>query len=528
MQDDFGKGMTMGDKAQYSSKIVAAADFLKMREGFRELGQKIVHCHGVFDLLHPGHIVHLEEAKALGDVLVVSVTADRFVNKGPGRPYFTSDLRMASLGALSCVDYVVLSEASTADLVISAIQPDLYVKGQEYAESNNDVTGKIDDEIAKVRSFGGDVHFTNGVVFSSTRLLNHEFPVFPPGVKEFVQDFTRRHSFADVRESIERFRQIKVLVVGDIIIDEYIFCIVQGLMSKARGLSARYEREERYLGGALAVARHISGFSDNVTVCGMVGNEPHIHSQLLSDMSSSMIIDLQFNEEYKTVVKRRFLERHGIREEYEKLFSINYLGDEVAEHKLDRSAFYSKLDNLLPRHDLIVVVDYGHGLINHEAMEILQDKAPFLAVNCQVNSSNYGTNLITKYQRADTFTLDQNEIRLAFADRISTDEYLLNKLMEHLKGQMGWLTQGSRGSLGISASRELYRNPALTLKVQDTVGAGDAFFALASMAACSGEPVEVGSFLGNIAGGLAANIVGNARPVTKVEVLKFATTLLNV
>lgn len=512
--------------ASTPAKMISSEDFAALRETFRKEGRKIVHCHGVFDLLHPGHIAHLEEARSLGDVLVVSVTSAPYVNKGPGRPCFSDELRMHALAALACVDYVLLSKSSTALEILDIVKPDIFVKGQEYADAEKDITGNIDIEIKKINSLGGEVRFTNGIVFSSTQLINQNFPVFPPGAKVFIQDFRSCHSFDDLHRQVDDMKSLRVLIVGDIIIDEYVFCQVQGLMSKDRALSAIYEREERYLGGALAVARHVSSFANNVTLCGIVGNEPHIHSQLLNDMSRAMILDLQFEDTYQTVVKRRFIERRGIREQYEKLFSMNYLDMRFIENKVDRRPFYEKLQRLIPNHDLVLVADYGHGLLDKKAMEIVQSEARFLALNCQTNSSNYGTNLVTKYHRADVFTLDEIELRLAFASRVGNVDHLLERLMQHFQGRVGWLTLGSLGSVSIDQNFNMARTPAFTLNVQDTVGAGDAFFALASICACAGVDIEVGSFLGNVAGALAANVLGNSRPVSKPDVLKYASTLL--
>jgi bifunctional ADP-heptose synthase (sugar kinase/adenylyltransferase) len=430
------------------------------------------------------------------------------------------------LAALGCVDFVVLTENATALESFDIIQPDLYIKGQEYAESANDVTQNIDIEVEKVRSYGGDVHFTSGQVFSSTQLLNNCFPVFPPEVKRFTQGFSKMHSFEDIHKIIDDMQSLKVLVVGDIIIDEYVFCEMQGLTSKDRAFSARYQNEEMYMGGSLAVARHLAEFAGQVTVCGVVGNEPRIHSRILGDLGCIMMLDLQFNSQFRTVVKRRFLEQRGIRKEYEKIFSINYLADEKQHANIDFNEFYIRLEKTIADYDVVVVTDYGHGLITQPVMEILQNKANFLAVNCQTNSSNFGTNLITKYRRADTFALDQRELQLAMSSRHEEPEVHLNNLMEHFNSKIGWVTLGSLGSLSIDEQRHLEKTPALTLTVQDTVGAGDAFFALSSLCAYMGTSPQVGSFIGNAAGALAANILGNAQAIKKADLLKFTSTLL--
>lgn len=513
-----------------NEKIITQLEFEQVRETFRRQGKTVAHCHGVFDLLHPGHIAYLEEAKSIADILVVTVTAAVYVNRGPGRPFFTDALRMQSLAALSCVDYVLLVDAPTAIEIIDIVQPNYYVKGQEYAVSSDDVTGNIVPEVEKVRHHGGDVYFTTGVVFSSTKLINQNFPVFPPGVKEFVQDFVQRYTFDDIRKIVDSLHDLKVLVIGDIIIDEYIFCNVQGLMSKDRAFSSQYNHEERYLGGTLAIARHLAGFSNNVTICGIVGTDPHkIHNQIVSDLGRTVTVDLQIDKKFRTVVKRRFVERHGVRNEYAKLFSINYLPDSQQESGIDRKKFNENLKKKIVDYDIVVVADYGHGLIDSTTMKIIEDKAAFLALNCQTNSSNYGTNLITKYHRADIFTLDERELNLACANRSSEPGVLLSQLMTHFNNSSaGWATLGSLGSICIDKNQEVNRTPALTLTVQDTVGAGDAFFSLASLCARIGAPAEVTSFIANIAGALAANILGNSRAVTKAELLKFATTLLKI
>ena len=117
----------------------------------------------------------------MGEILVVSITAAPFVNRGPGRPYFSDELRLKSLAALSCVDFVLVTNSPTAIDAIEYVQPDYYVKGKEYAVAEDDVTGNINPEVERVRSHGGDVHFTDGIVFSSTQLLNRNFSVISTG-----------------------------------------------------------------------------------------------------------------------------------------------------------------------------------------------------------------------------------------------------------------------------------------------------------------------------------------------------------
>ena len=160
-------------------KIKTLPELATLCDQLRREGKSIVHAHGAFDLLHVGHVRHLEAAAKLGDVLIVTVTADRFVNKGPGRPVFTEMLRAEMLATLHYVDWAGVNEAPDAVNAIKAIRPNIYVKGQDYQNPEGDVTGKILYERKAVEEGGGNVHFTDEVMFSSsavsyTHLRAHE------------------------------------------------------------------------------------------------------------------------------------------------------------------------------------------------------------------------------------------------------------------------------------------------------------------------------------------------------------------
>jgi rfaE bifunctional protein nucleotidyltransferase chain/domain len=129
---------------------------------------RMVHVHGVFDLLHCGHIRHLQEAKKLGGNLVVTVTSDRFVNKGPGRPVFTARERAEMLAALSCVDYVAINDAPNAVEAIEAIKPAIYIKRRVYEDETADISGNMKLEREAVEHNGGRVVYTNTMTHSST------------------------------------------------------------------------------------------------------------------------------------------------------------------------------------------------------------------------------------------------------------------------------------------------------------------------------------------------------------------------
>ncbi|MCP4398398.1 MAG: adenylyltransferase/cytidyltransferase family protein [bacterium] len=155
-------------------KIVPIDSLAEKVQELKTRGKKIALCHGCFDLMHPGHIKYFQAAKEMGDILIVTVSPDRYVDKGPGRPVFTETLRAESIAALECVDYVAMNQWPTAVETLRVLRPDFYVKGQEF-ENLEDKTGKLQQEYEIVREIGAEIRFTHEVVFSSTALLKQYF-----------------------------------------------------------------------------------------------------------------------------------------------------------------------------------------------------------------------------------------------------------------------------------------------------------------------------------------------------------------
>jgi rfaE bifunctional protein nucleotidyltransferase chain/domain len=508
-------------------KIVSKETFLtQIKPKLHSEGKTIALCHGVFDLVHPGHIIHLEQAKEMADVLVVSITAAKYVRKGPGRPYFNDEMRMKVLAALECVDYVMLSEGYTVDDIIECVEPDIYVKGEEYARAEDDITGMISEEKALVEKHGGRLGFTTGQVFSSTKLINTAMSGLSDEVRTYMESFKTRHTMKEIREYADKITGLNVLVIGDVIIDKYTYCSVQGMMSKDMGYSARLNKSEEYLGGSVAIARHLASFTENVTLMSIIGNEENMRLRLFDELADKMQLKLYYSTVFPTIIKHRYLTTNEKREEYKKIFAINNIPENMKYEDGVYAEFKEKLKEKISDYDAVFLCDFGHGLIDREIIDIIENNAKFLVLNCQTNSTNKGLNVITKYHRADAFALDQGELKLAFHEYAADEETALKALSGHLNGD-GWLTRGAKGAYEIH-NGAIADCPAFTLNVKDTIGAGDSFFATSGIFAAAGAPTEIGTFVGNIGGALGANIVGNKESVEKVNVLKYASTLMNV
>ena len=290
------------------AKIIKLKELSKIFSELRSEGKKIVHCHGVFDLLHIGHIKHFEEAKTFGDVLVVSITPDEFVNKGPNRPAFTTSLRLESLSALESVDYVVANKWPTAEEIIKIIQPNVYCKGPDYKDHLDDITGKIKDEVDTVISVGGKIMYTDDITFSSSSLLNKFGNLYSKEQELFIRNMVDKFSFEFIKSKVEEINKLKVLVIGEVIIDQYVFCEALGKSGKEPVLVLRDLQTQEYLGGSLAIARHLNEFCDTVSVLSFLGENNDYKSFIENNIEENIHLNFLEKSNSPTIVKRRFVD----------------------------------------------------------------------------------------------------------------------------------------------------------------------------------------------------------------------------
>ena len=492
----------------------------------KSLGNKIVHCHGTFDLVHPGHVIHFEEAKNLGDILIVTITSDEFVNKGPGRPFFNNQLRIKSVASLSIVDWVVIIPYPTAVEAIKCVKPDIYCKGIEYIKDENDVTGNIQDDRRVVEEVGGKIAYVGSTIFSSTRLLNNHFNAQSPQIHNYCRKVCEQYNSKEFLEIIEQFKNLNVLVLGDIIFDKYTSVSVQGLTSKNRILSSRFLSEQTQPGGALAVYRHIKEFTKNVKLASILGTEKWLDIELSKYLhpNDNAIV---YSSKFTSIIKQRFIEPQSHDNEINKIFSVNYIDDGLTDEDV-LVLLLDKISKLIVSADLVLVMDFGHGVMKKIVRDYVQENAKFLALNCQTNSNNYGFNIINRqYRKVDSLSLDQTEISLAVGKRSMNFANEMQQLQDNMGAKYGWLTRGGAETIGTMKGENPVFCPSLETNIVDTIGAGDAFCSLASLTAVLGLPLFTSTFIGQLAGAQAVRIVGNSLPIQKQKFLKAAESLLN-
>ena len=207
------------------------------------------------------------------------------------------------------------------------------------------------------------------------------------------------------------------------------------------------------------------------------------------------------------------------------MFEIQYIDDSELEPELDRQLL-EILAYELPRHDIVLVSDFGHGMMSKAARELVSSSEGFVGVNTQTNSANYGYNTIDRYQRANYVSIDLPELQLAARDKHSDPALLASDMAEKLHAEGFMVTMGREGSVYTFDGGEQLSTPAFSHRILDRVGAGDAFFAISAPCVAVGAPAELVGFIGNCAGAMAVEIVGNRVPIDPVGLKKFVVRLL--
>jgi rfaE bifunctional protein nucleotidyltransferase chain/domain len=502
-------------------KIHSLDDLASRSQILRQQGKRVVLCHGTFDLMHTGHIRYLQRARKEGDVLMVTVTADQYVNKGPGRPVFNEHLRAENIAALECVDYVAINHAVTAVEALNLIKPAIYAKGGEYKAHGDDVTGNIAREQEAVEKNGGDVFYTDELTFSSSNLLNEHFNVLSPETKEFLRTFRERWPAKRIHELIIELKSLRVLVVGDAIVDQYHYATPLGQSGKGNIMAVRHDYEEQFAGGAIAVANHIAGFVSSVTLVTALGSEDN-HEEFIRDKLQPNVDPVfYYYQDAPTVTKRRFVD-----EDLGKMFEVYFFREDPTLVGTE-DAVCEFLNENAESYDLVMVPDFGNGFITPRMVQALCDKAKYLAVNTQINSGNRGYHVIHRYSRADFVSLNEPELRMAAHNRHDPLKVVADEVGRMVGAKQLAVTLGTRGAVIFDEiRRKEYQVPALSTKVVDRIGAGDAFLSLTGICLANRMDPEVAVFVGSAAAAIDVQIVCNREPISSSTLLKYISTLL--
>ena len=502
-------------------KLISYEQLKDLRDMFPE--KRIVHCHGVFDLFHYGHLQHLRSAKKFGDLLVVTITPDCYVNKGPNRPAFAQNKRAEIIAELDIVDFVAVNISKTAVTAINALRPNFYVKGPDYKIAEEDISGGIYKEKIAIESVGGVLAVTHDPSESSTSLINMHFNQMDGDQKDTIEKLKKTTTLEEILRIIDGFKEIKVLVVGEPIIDHYVFCKPENLSSKSPTVSANFIDEEFYAGGVWAVAAHLASLGCKTSLIAPRGNDEISESlEKMTLESGGISLIKSVHKKLKTPKKTRFISPFM----NQRIFELTNL-DAEAWYANELNDFNLQLREISNQYDIVLALDFGHGLWEGERLKTLEGINTFKALNVQTNSGNYGFNLFHKHQKYDYLALDERELRLGMHDRFSNTLDIAKQAFDkRISGGAIGVTLGAKGSSYLSREGELEVAPTFFDQPIDTTGAGDAFFAITSILTFNKCDALTTIFLGNLFAGLKTKIIGNKSPVSVVDLVRSVKSLL--
>ena len=259
-------------KNKYSKKLTTIQKILSKIGRFPR-SKKIILCHGVFDVVHPGHIRHLNYAKSQGDILVVSCTGDRFIDKGIYRPHIPQKMRALNLAAFEMVDYVLIDENRKPLNLLKKLKPDFFAKGFEYTSKG--LPQATIEEKNELDKYGGKLIFTPGdIVYSSTKFINFNSPNLDLEKLELTMN-TNKITFEMLTDTIKKIDKTSVHIVGDTIVDTYTKTNFIGGQTKTPTFSVLYGSENSYVGGAAIVALHMSEAGAKVKFTSLISNDKY-------------------------------------------------------------------------------------------------------------------------------------------------------------------------------------------------------------------------------------------------------------
>ncbi len=471
--------------------------------------------------MHPGHLRHLAKAKELVDVLVVSITADKFVNKGPGRPAFNENLRAEALANLVSVDFVLITPNPTAIETIELIKPNFYIKGNDYVQEKKDLTGNITLEKNAVESFGGKLVNTDEIIFSSSELINKFLPNHSDEVIEWLNNIKRNYSIDEVLSWLNQISELKVTLIGESIIDVYTDCEALGKSSKDPVLCFNKNSSKSYAGGVLAIGAHCNGLGAKTTI--VTGMREHdLKLPMIEDLRKKGIdITSLDTAPAPTIRKERFVDSRTST----RVLELYEMDDTPLSTELDNN-FIKLVKQNINNADVVIVADYGHGLISDNTIKCISDSNKFVAINTQANAGNRGFNSISRYPRANFITLNGGEAQLEVRRRHFEISSFIAELHQKTGAKQILVTKGSEGIEIYSQNKALQKAPALAPFVKDRVGAGDALLSITSLLTSIGAPEDIIALYGNIVGAWAVSFIGNEKSLDKGSVSRQITSIL--
>ncbi len=465
--------------------------------------RKVIMCHGVFDVVHPGHLRHLLYAKSKADILVASLTADRHISKGHYRPHVPQDLRAINLAAFEIVDYVIIDPEPTPLKNLALIKPDIFAKGYEYQASGLPL--KTQEELDVIHSYGGEIIFTPGdYVFSSSQLIE----AAPPSLR--VEKLMTLMESADLtfdklRRVVDSLGGRRVHVVGDIIVDTFTHTSMIGGQTKTPTISVLFEKRTDYIGGAGVVAEHLRAAGADVTFSTVLGEDP-LKDFVLEGLSKSGVECKPVIDKTRPTTNKNAIISGGYR-----LLKLDTLDNRSISDDVVLNLTKAIAEEPA---DALVFSDFRHGVFNRRTIPTLTDAirdGMYKVADSQV-ASRWGN--ITEFQGFDLITPNEREARFALGDQDSGIRPLAADIYDAARCKTLILKLGDKGVLTCrhgdhQALNSFFVVDSFVDRLVDGVGAGDALLAYATLTMLASKSELIATIIGTMAAACECEKDGN-------------------
>jgi rfaE bifunctional protein kinase chain/domain len=460
---------------------------------------------GNFNIVHPGHLRLLKFAAEQADILVVGVNAD----SAPGVTV-PQQMRLDNVCSISMVDYAV-SLNVPAETFIASLQPNVVVKGKEFEHRDN-------REQVVVDGYGGRLVFSSGELrFASLSLVEREYTNADVSAVTKPLDFPNRHGFqlADLKSILARMAGMRVLVIGDLIIDEYVTCDAVGMSQEDPTIVVTPMLTKTFVGGAGGVAAHARGLGADVRYCTVVGEDEFASFALENLEEQGIRCDVFADGTRPTTRKRRY------RALNKTLLRVNHLRHHAPGADI-QARMLKAVEQALPACDLLLFSCFNYGCLPQDLVKAITAEARahdvMLAADSQA-SSQIGD--VSRFRGMSLITPTEREARLAVNDFETGLAAISETLIQKARAENLVITLGAEGLL-INTLQDgkllTDRLPALNPSPKDVAGAGDSFFMSSAMAMRVGADIWQGSYLGALAAALQVSRVGNS-PMTTAELV---------
>ena len=471
------------------------------------INKRIVFVSGNFNILHPGHLRLLRFARECGDFLLVGM-----LNAASPGAYIEEPLRLEGLRSIQWVDHAFILH-DPPDAFIAELRPAFVVKGNEHETKSN-------SESEAVASYGGKLLFCSGdITFSSVDLLRKEFRELNISTIKKPVEFTKRHKIesADALLTLKKMKSLRLIVIGDTIVDEYITCDPIGMSQEDPTIVVTPVMHEKFIGGAAIVAAHARSLGSHVDFFSVIGcddtakfatsaiNDKAVEFYCYSDESRPTTLKQRFRASNKTLLRVSHLRQHDITVEI-------------------RERISSDIKEALKQADLLIFSDFNYGCLPQSlVMDIITEarqQGVLMAADSQ-SSSQLGD--VSRYYNMALITPTEREARLAMQDFDSGLVVLAEHLKEKTASDHVVITLGAEGMLVQTRATETNRwptdrLPALNVAPKDVAGAGDSFLTCAAMALAAGADIWMASYLGSLAAACQVGRIGNM-PLTHDELI---------